>query len=213
MTEANEQDMATIIKKAQECVEYILMCVLSERKSVFKRLDLNKSVLKDHVRLSKQIVKQTQEFLDQVFGLELIDMDGDDRAEKYGIRSKFDFDSDLFTCETCVTNANSESTQLIVSEENIVGESVERNFEDQLKYSMLMIALSLIFMNGNELDANLFWESLKRLDINKDEKKNKYLGDVGKYFTTELVKEGWEFKKKFIIFCGFKNIYIALYKK
>lgn len=196
MIEANEQDIATIIKKAQECVEYILMCVLGERKSVFKRVDLNKSVLKDHVRLSKQIVKQAQEFLDQVFGLELIDMDGDDRADKYGIRSKFDFDSELFTRQTCVTsNANSETfvgTQLIVSEDELGagGDSFERNFDDQVKYSMLMIALSLIYMNGNELEANLFWESLKRLDINKEEKKNKYLGDVGKYFTTELVKEG-----------------------
>ncbi len=46
-------------------------------------------------------------------------------------------------------------------------------------------------MNDNEIDADLFWSSLKCLDINKDEKKNKYLGDVFKYFTYELVKDGY----------------------
>lgn len=194
----HEDDSDIIIKKAQECAQYILMCVLAERKSIVKRADLNKTVLKDHVRLSKQIMKQTQEFLDQVFGLELIDMDGDDRAEKYGVRSRFDFDSELFTRETCVSNQSTQLmlTQVIDSEEAAgagaggAADSYDRNFEDQLKYSMIMIALSLIFMNDNEMDANLFWESLKKLDINKEEKKNKYLGDVSKYFTTELVKDG-----------------------
>lgn len=190
MIDANDQDVAIIIKKAQECVEYIMLCVLAERKSIVKRADLNKTVLKDHVRLSKVILKQTQEFLDHVFGLELIDMDGDDRAEKYGIRSKFDFDSDLFTRETCVTTQSSQLLSQLIDSEEAIGDGYDRVFDDQLKYSMLMIALSLIYMNDNEMDANLFWESLKRLDINKDEKKNKYLGDVNKYFTSELVKEG-----------------------
>lgn len=32
---------------------------------------------------------------------------------------------------------------------------------------------------------------MKRLGLNKDEKKHKYLGDVSKYFTVELVRDGF----------------------
>jgi melanoma-associated antigen len=32
---------------------------------------------------------------------------------------------------------------------------------------------------------------LKRLDINCNDKRHKYLGDVTKYFTSELVKDGY----------------------
>lgn len=62
----SDADETQILKKAQECVEYILKCVIAERKYVIKRADLHKTILKDHIRISKQVLKQTQKFLDRV---------------------------------------------------------------------------------------------------------------------------------------------------
>lgn len=124
-----------------------------------------------------------------MFGFELIDLDGDDKAEKYGVRSVFEFEPDMYKKDARITGGQL-MTQFIGDHAD--NETSDRRFADQLKYSMLMIALSLIFMNGNEIEAEVFWDSLKRLDINKEEKRNKYLGDVGKFFMTELVKEGLE---------------------
>jgi hypothetical protein len=46
-------------------------------------------------------------------------------------------------------------------------------------------------MNDNEIDESLFFDSLKKLDLNKEEKRHKYLGDVHKFFNSELVKDGY----------------------
>ena len=119
-------------------------------------------------------MKMVDQRLNDAFGIQLVEIDKNDRGEKHGIRSKFKFDSELNKL-----NLANESTD------------VDQTFQNQYKYSMIMISLALIFMNENEIDAELFWDSLKRLDINKDEKRHKYLGDVMKYFTYDLVKEGY----------------------
>lgn len=167
-----EQDLT---KKADECVQYILFCCLSERKAIVKRADLNKHVIKEMSRRYKEILKMVGVRLEEVFGIELVELDINDKAEKVGIRTVHEFDPDL------------NKPQLT---EN-AGEDMDPAFMEQFKYSMLMIALSLIFMNENEINADLFWDSMKRLDVNRDEKKHKYLGDVYKYFTVDLVKEGY----------------------
>lgn len=178
-------DDDVIKKKAKECVEYILFCCLSEKKYIIRKTDLNKNIIKDHSRSFKNIFKYVKQYLEDVFGMEIIDLDND-KGEKFGIRSKFEFDSHL---EKLTEN----NFQRGLSEFNsdLANSESDRKFSEQLKYSMLMIALSLIFMNQNEMDCQLFWESLRKLDINKDEKRHKYLGDVFKYFTSDLVKEGY----------------------
>lgn len=174
-----------IKKKAQECVEYILFCCLSEKKCTIRKADLNKNIIKDHSRFFKNIFKYVKEYLENVFGMEIIDLDHD-KGEKFGIRSKFEFD-------TYLDNLSENSYQRGLSDFNkdLANNESDIKFSNQLKYSMLMIALSLIFMNQNEMDSQLFWESLKILDINKEEKRHKYLGDVFKYFTSDLVKDGY----------------------
>lgn len=110
-------------------------------------------------------------------GIELIELDN---VDKYGIRSKYEYDF-LLNKPNVTENNLGDANQL---------------FMDKFKYSMIMISLSLIFMNDNEINADLFWESFKRLDISKHDKKHKYLGDVTKYFTTDLVKDGYlEYEK------------------
>lgn len=162
-------------KKADECVEYILFCCLSEGKTIVKRSDLNKYVLKEYNRKYKNILKMVEVRLEEVFGIELQELDITDKSEKLGIKCKFEYDLNL-NKPSVVRSTNVETDQV---------------FLGQFKYSMVMISLALIFMNGNEIEADLFWESMKRIDVNKDEKKHKYLGDVFKYFTSDLVKEGY----------------------
>jgi hypothetical protein len=166
---------ADLAKKADECVQYILFCCLSERKAVVRRVDLNKYVIKEHSRKYKEILKMVQVRLEEVFGIELVELDISDKAEKSGIRCMHVFDADLN--RSSVTESSSED--------------MDPSFVEQFKYSMLMISLALIFMNENEMNGDLFWDSMKRLDINRDEKKHKYLGDVSKFFTVDLVKEGY----------------------
>ncbi|CAF1102650.1 unnamed protein product [Brachionus calyciflorus] len=181
----DDRDDGMIEKRAQECVEYVLFCCLAEKKSIVRKADLNKNVIKDQSRSFKAILKLLKKYLDEVFGLELIDLDSE-KNERFGIRSKFEFDSELDK----LTQNEAKKGLSQFSRDSSNFES-DQQFHDQLKHSMLMISLSLIFMNGNEIDAQLFWDSLKRLDINRDEKRHKYLGDIFKYFTVDLVKEGY----------------------
>lgn len=180
-----EIDDSMISKKAQECVEYILFCCLSEKKCIIRKTDLNKNVIKDLSRSFKNIFKYVKEYLEDVFGMEVIDLDNE-KGERFGIRSKFEFDSHLEKL-----TENNFQRGLSDFHNDLANNESDQKFSSQLKYSMLMIALSLIFMNENEIDSQIFWESLKRLDINKEEKRHKYLGDVSKYFTSDLVKEGY----------------------
>lgn len=172
---ANEEE--DLSRKADECVQYILICSLAEKKAVVRRSDLNKNILKEYSRKMKDIIPMIKVRLSEVFGMELIELD---KVDKFGIRSKYEYDFEL----------NKPNV-----EENKLGE-ISQAFQDKFKYSMIMISLSLIFMNDNEISSDLFWQSLKRLDISKEDKKHKYLGDVWKYFVTDLVKDGYlEYEK------------------
>ena len=114
----------------------------------------------------------------------------DDKQERYGIKNKFNSDPSMTKyalqseSHTMATNAN--STVAITSQMDMTEE-----VDHAVKYSVLMIALSIIFMNDNEMDSQQFWDHLKRVDINHNEKRHTLLGDVEKYFTIELVKEGY----------------------
>jgi hypothetical protein len=175
----DEMNEELIERKAKECVEYIIFCYLSQHKVTIRKVDLNKHVIKDHSRLFRSIFELVTKYMNDVFGLILVPLDG---ADKYGIQNKFQFDSDLIMRRT-EARENSDSISSLAE--------TDTEFQEQFKYSMLMISLSLIFMNDNELDSALFWQALNKLGIKKDEKRHKYLGDVNKYFTTDLVKENY----------------------
>lgn len=170
-----------IKKKAEECVQYILYCYLADRKVIVRRTDLIKNVLKDHSKQFRTVFKLAEEYLSDVFGLNVVALDSD-KNEKFGVRSKFEFDFDL--------NKNDNDSKRLSMFKTDSNEN-DREFQEQFKYSMLMICLALILMNENEMDSGLFWDTIKKLDINKEEKRHKYLGDVFKYFTVDLVKEGY----------------------
>ena len=157
-----------------------MFCCLSEHKHIVKRADINKNVFKDHSRQYKDIMTMVDRRLNDVFGISLVEIEG--ANEKYGIKCKHTYDPGMSKLNPAIVKGLSG----IDSSNEISPELME-----QFKYSMIMISLALILMKENEIEAGLFWDSLKRLEINRDEKKHKYLGDVHKFFTVELVKEGY----------------------
>lgn len=175
MHNSNLED-SILKKKAEECVQYILYCYLAESKAMIRRKDLNDHVITtEYSKSFRQIFERVEAYLNDVFGLKVIGLDGEtfEKSEKFGLKSKFKFDCDL------------NRTELLETAET------DKEMQERVKYSIIMISLSVIFMNNEEIDEGLFFETLKKLDINRDDKKNKYLGDVNNYFTKELVKEGY----------------------
>ena len=172
-------------KKANDCIQYILLCCLANDKAVVRRADLNKNVLTDNSRSFSKVIRIIKSRLKDVFGLELVDLDGElNKCERFGIKTLFEFDPDLnFT-----QNIRLRSITQFSDHESTHDDP---DLHEKANYSVLMIALSLIFMNDNEISAEIFWDSLKKLDINKDDKSNVYLGDVFKYFTLDLVRDGY----------------------
>jgi len=179
---AYDEENVDLSRKADEVVNYILFTCLSTNKTIVKRIDINKNILGDSSRSYKDVMVMVKRRLSNVFGMLLVDIDGSDTGEKYGIKCKYEYDplSSKITCASKRTLSAYESSN-----------EIDTELAEQFKYSMVMICLALIFMNENEIEEGLFWDSLKRLDINREEKRHKYLGDVLKYFTVELVKEGY----------------------
>lgn len=196
----SNMDTSLVNKKIEECIQYILYCVLAEKRAVVKRIDINKNILKEHTRAFLAIIVKVKQHLNKVFGFDLVDIDG--KQEKFGIKTRFQFDSKVnkFKIEA-TTKSNlelmqkrhSDSFSQSIRQNTSDGNSTVSDEEFQMccKYSFLMISLSLIFMNNNEIDASEFWANMKRISINRSEKRNPFIGDVEKYFTQELVKEGY----------------------
>jgi hypothetical protein len=195
----SSMDSTLINKKIEECIQYILYCTLAEKRAIVKRADINKNILKDHTRAFLAIMVKVKSHLVKVFGLDLVDIDG--KQDKFGIKTRFQFDSKINKFkvqETTRTNLellkqrhNESFSQMTRQSTNDVDEMPEEELHTYCKYSLLMISLSLIFMNNNELDATEFWANMKRISINRNEKRNPFIGDVEKYFTQELVKDGY----------------------
>ena len=195
----SHMDSTLINKKIEECIQYIVYCTLAEKRAVVKRADINKNILKEHTRGFLAIIVKVKSHLVRVFGLDLVDIDG--KQEKFGIKTRFRFDSKINKFkiqETTRTNLeqlqqrhlNDSFTQMTMRNDDN-SELPEEELHTYCKYSLLMISLSLIFMNNNEIDSSEFWANMKRISINRNEKRNPFIGDVEKYFTQELVKDGY----------------------
>lgn len=62
----NEDEELTC--RADECVQFILLCCLAEKKAIVRRSDLNKTILKDCPRRFKEILEMVRVRLNEVFG-------------------------------------------------------------------------------------------------------------------------------------------------
>lgn len=185
----NNMDSSLFNEKVEEFVQYVLFCPLSEEKGIIRRTDVNKNILKEHSKAFVAILQTASKKLENIFGIQLIDVDG--KAEKFAIRNKFFWDENLNKFSFSHSHRIANDSLNITSTFSASTQDADEEVRTYLKYSVLMVALSLIFMNKNELEANKFWDLMKKIDINRSEKRHKYLGDVEKYFTSELVKEGY----------------------
>jgi hypothetical protein len=193
-------DSTLISKKIEECIQYILYCCLAEKRAILKRVDINKNILKEHSKGFLALIIMVKQHLNKVFGFDLVDIDG--KQEKFGIKTRFQFDTvvNKFKVQSTTKinlemlqqrHGNESFTQNTRQSQGDAHEISDEEFQMYNKYSLLMISLSLIFMNNNEMDAGEFWNNLKRININRNEKRHPFLGDVEKYFTQEMVKDGY----------------------
>jgi hypothetical protein len=185
----NNMDSSLFNKKVEEFVQYVLFCPLAEQKGIVRRTDINKNVLKEHSKAFVAIMQTAAKKLDRIFGIQLIDLDG--KVEKFAIKNKFFWDDSLNKFSFANTASQRPESFNMSSTFSASSHDGDEELRMHFKYSVIMVALALIFMNKNEIDANKFWDLMKKIDINRSEKRHKYLGDVEKYFTTELVKEGY----------------------
>jgi hypothetical protein len=178
----SNMDSGLFDRKVEETVQYLLYCCLSQKSVLVKRSDINKNILKEHSRAFLIVFEQVRDRLKNIFGFELSELD--DKQEKFGIKNQFQFDMSVHN--KALANANGTLNEINKNEE----------LELCAKYSFLIITLTIIFMNDNEIEATQLWECLKCIDLARAEKRNPFIGDVEKYFTSELVKDGYlEYEK------------------
>ena len=86
MVRDEEHNEALLVKKAEECVQYILFCYLSQHKVIIRKADLNKHVIKEYSKLFRNIFELVTKDLHDIFGLSIIPLDN--TSGKFGIRNK-----------------------------------------------------------------------------------------------------------------------------
>ncbi|XP_020648624.3 non-structural maintenance of chromosomes element 3 homolog isoform X1 [Pogona vitticeps] len=144
-------------QKVNELVQFLL--VKDQKKIPIKRADILKHVIKDYKDVFPEILKRANKTLQQVFGLEVVEIDP--KLHTYILISK-----------------------LLPLEGEIMNED-----ENTPKMGLLIIILSLIFMRGSVIKESAVWEMLRRLRIESSGEKHKIFGDVKKLVTEEFVRQ------------------------
>ncbi|XP_057254838.1 non-structural maintenance of chromosomes element 3 homolog [Pezoporus wallicus] len=134
--ERHSQDQVN--QKVSELVQFLL--VKDQKKIPIKRADILKKVIREYRDIYSEIVNQAGRTLQQVFGLQLVEMDT--RQHIYILTS---------------TIPRTE------------GENLRRD-NQTAKLALLMVILSFIFMKGNSVKDGAVWEFLRRLRIQPGER-------------------------------------------
>ncbi|XP_013404380.1 non-structural maintenance of chromosomes element 3 homolog [Lingula anatina] len=152
---------ADIQKKVTELVQYIL--IADQKKIPIKKKEINRHVLKEMSKSFPILIKKAEEQLQYVFGFKL-------QTETTGKQTSY-----------MLVNAidlNEDEPHLKWSP------------EENAKTGLLMIILSLIFMEGNVVPDTKLWHTLKRLGVDS-EKNHEVFGDVKKLVTQEFVRQAY----------------------
>ncbi|XP_042305226.1 non-structural maintenance of chromosomes element 3 homolog [Sceloporus undulatus] len=144
-------------QKVNELVQFLL--VKDQKKIPIKRKEILNYVIKDYKDIFPEILKRANKTLEQVFGLEVVEID-----PKY-------------------------HTYILISKLPPLEEDVMKEDENSPKMGLLIIILSLIFMRGNVVKESAVWEMLRRLHVECSGKKHRIFGDVKKLVTDEFVKQ------------------------
>ncbi|KAM9167067.1 non-structural maintenance of chromosomes element 3 homolog isoform 1-T1 [Mergus octosetaceus] len=125
-------------RKVSELVQFLL--VKDQKKIPIKRVDILKKVIREYKDVYSEIVNQAGRILQQVFGLQLVEID-----TKHHIYI------------------------LTSSLPRVEGENLKRD-NQTAKLGLLTIILSFIFMKGNSAKDSAVWEFLRRLRVHPGEK-------------------------------------------
>lgn len=129
-------------QKTGEVIKYIL--VKDQKKIPVRRADLLKNVIKDYKNVYPEIMKRVGQTLDQVFGLELVEIDT--KNHLYIVINK------LKPCEA----------------------APPVNTPSKPKMGLLFIILSVIFMKRGVVKEGLIWNTLKKLRVDPGEKHEEF---------------------------------------
>jgi len=159
-TQSSALTHAEVDKKAKEVIKYLL---LTNVKNVpIKRNDLTKNVIKEGSRSFSAIIEKAKKELKNVFGLDLVEIDG-----------------------------KSGKTYLLVSELDEEARLLQEVKNTELeKMALIMPILGLIFMSGNSVDDATLWHFLDKLGLGKEEPHFTF-GSLEKFLKQEMSKEGY----------------------
>nr|XP_056706225.1 non-structural maintenance of chromosomes element 3 homolog [Euleptes europaea] len=124
--------------KVTELVQFLL--VKDQKKIPIKRADILKHVVKDYKDVCPELLKRASQTLQQVFGMELVEIDPK---------------SHIYILASRLPQLEAESS---------------KEDENTPKMGLLLIILSVIFMKGGVAKEPAIWEVLRRLRIEPGEK-------------------------------------------
>lgn len=145
-----------------ECVYYIL--ISHQKRLPVKKADIVKHVLKEHSKSFSNIIPRVEAVLKQVYGIKLVEVEG--KKGHYIL----------------VNNLKEGVENIQISR---MGSDTEN-----AKDGLLVVILTLIFMNGNVMAEGHMWQTLKRLGLTSDGPKcHPVFGDIKKLITYEFVRQ------------------------
>ncbi|XP_048347028.1 non-structural maintenance of chromosomes element 3 homolog [Sphaerodactylus townsendi] len=124
--------------KVNELVPFLL--VKDQKKIPIKRADILKHVIKDYRDVSPELLKHANQTLQQVFGMELVEIDPKSRS------------------------------YILVSKLPPLERDSSNQDENTPKIGLLLIILSVIFMKAGVAKEPAVWEVLRRLRVDPGEK-------------------------------------------
>ncbi|XP_033746746.1 non-structural maintenance of chromosomes element 3 homolog isoform X2 [Pecten maximus] len=160
-------------KRFHDLVQYLL--IMDQKKLPIKKLDINKHILKENRGAFPVLMKKAGDALLEVFGIELVQLE--DRLKgTYILVNRVDTDTED------LENQDRQTGQEFTP--------VEWPEEDDAKTGLLMVILSLIFMNGQVMLDSYMWHTLKKLGIDTDFN-HEVFGDAKKLITQEFYRQGY----------------------
>ncbi|XP_074644152.1 non-structural maintenance of chromosomes element 3 homolog [Tubulanus polymorphus] len=150
-------------RRINEIVQYML--IMDSKRIPIKKLEINKNILKEQSRGFDAMFLQAKQRLKNVFGIDVLEVDSS-KQKSYILVNRF------------WTDPDQDKTHLKWSD------------EDHQKTGLLLIVLSIIFMNGNVAPDTLMWHTLKKLGLDI-EKTHLVFGDIKKLITQEFVRQAY----------------------
>ncbi|XP_064616156.1 non-structural maintenance of chromosomes element 3 homolog [Liolophura sinensis] len=164
---ASQYSQADVDRRVSDLVKFLL--IMDQKKLPIKKQDINKHVLKELSRAGPVVLDKAKFLLRDVFGIELVELEDKQKGNYILVNS----------LETDATNPH-----------------LQWPGEDNAKFGLIIVILSLIFMNGNVISDGEMWHGLKRLGV-EPEVSHTVFGDIKKLVTSEFVKQGYiEYNKR-----------------